>query len=118
MEETLKILVVDDDDVDRMAVCRALKTAGVEIAISEAVDCRSAIAELKNTAFDCIFLDYRLPDRDGLSLIKDLRQNEIRTPINGVIGMTDLILDSKLEPQQREYLEIVKRSADSLLALV
>ena len=44
--------------------------------------------------------------------------HEIRTPMNGIIGMTDLTLDTKLSVKQREYLEMVKASADSLLGVV
>ena len=44
--------------------------------------------------------------------------HEIRTPINGIIGMTDVTLSTDLDAEQREYLELVKFSADSLLGIV
>jgi CheY-like chemotaxis protein/nitrogen-specific signal transduction histidine kinase len=44
--------------------------------------------------------------------------HEIRTPMTGIIGMTELTLDTELTEEQREYLMIVKASADSLLALL
>jgi signal transduction histidine kinase len=81
MEETLSILLVDYDTVDRMAVRDALTKADVRMELSEVEDCESAIAALNDNSYDCVFLDYRLPDQDGLTLIQKIRRAKIKVPL-------------------------------------
>lgn len=85
----LTILLIDDDEVDRMAVRRALKKASVAAQFHEATDAEEALALVSETPFDCIFLDYRLPDYDGLDLIKQFKAMGIQVPLIVLTGQGD-----------------------------
>ncbi|NJN16490.1 MAG: response regulator [Oscillochloris sp.] len=88
-ESPLTILVVDDDAVDRRSVRRAFHTLGESPAIEEAVDSHEAYEKLKTQSFDCVLLDYRLPDADGLAIVRELRRRGLQTPIIVLTGQGD-----------------------------
>ena len=82
MEEGIKILVIDDDAVDRQTLRRALKKADLEFSLTEFYEAPEVLNHLAgNNNYDCIFLDYLLPGTDGLALLKKLRLGGTKTPI-------------------------------------
>ncbi len=85
-EKKLTILIVDDDEIDRMAVKRSLKSSALNIKIEEAKSAIECISILKCEQFDCVFLDYLLPDGDGLTTLKSLRAAEINVPVIMLTG--------------------------------
>lgn len=89
MEALYKVLIIDDDEVDRLAVRRAFKAAGMRIEFAEASSYREAMTILDTQNFDAIFLDYRLPDEDGLTLVQDLRRNNVKIPLIVLTGQGD-----------------------------
>ncbi|MBV8885657.1 MAG: PAS domain S-box protein, partial [Chroococcidiopsidaceae cyanobacterium CP_BM_RX_35] len=113
--ETVKILLVDDDEVDRMAVRRALKAPGVQMEILEVSDCKGALAALQQQEFDCVFLDYRLPDGDGLSLVQQVRALNIAVPLVVLTGQGDeQVAVQVMKAGAYDYLSKAKVTPDSL----
>jgi PAS domain S-box-containing protein len=89
MSEHFRILVVDDDQVDRMAVLRGLRSAGVSMEAREATSVDAARAALEEDEFDCVFLDYQLPGGDGLRVLREVRERGITTPVVMLTGQSD-----------------------------
>jgi signal transduction histidine kinase len=62
----IELLLVDDDEIDRELVCRLLDPAH---SVREASTAQEALRAIDNARPDCVLLDYRLPDMDGLQLL-------------------------------------------------
>ncbi|MEM7039417.1 MAG: response regulator, partial [Bacteroidota bacterium] len=89
MEEPIRILIIDDDEVDRMTVKRALRKAGIQAETDSADSIDAAWEVIRSKTFDCVFLDYRLPGGDGLELLREFRQEGFQMPIIVVTSQGD-----------------------------
>lgn len=76
MDTLTRILLIDDDQVDRKMVRRALEKSGLPHDLVEAPDGASGLRCAKEQAFDCVLLDYRLPDVDAFELLAVLLSAE------------------------------------------
>ena len=72
LNTTMKILIIDDDKVDRASLKRDLRNTHLVSKIVEAETGRLGIEHFKQESFDCILLDYYLPDKEGLEVLKEL----------------------------------------------
>ncbi|MEL7085951.1 MAG: ATP-binding protein [Cyanobacteria bacterium J06597_1] len=117
--DALKILVVDDDFVDRMAIHRAIDSSSLRADCDEVCNGREAVAAVQQNGYDCAFLDYQLPDTDGLSLVKDIRNVGIGIPLIVLTGQGDeQIAVELMKAGASDYLSKSKLSSDNLEQLV
>ncbi len=84
VELTAKVLVLDDEPLIRLMVCSKLEQAGA--LVSEASCCAEALELARNTDFDAALFDYRLPDGDGLDVVRQLRKEGFGFPIAMLSG--------------------------------
>ncbi len=103
----MKILIVDDDIVDRESIKRALKEMQGKVVTTEADCVDKALLLCNSTQFDVILLDYRMPRRDGLELILDLKER-------GISNDNIILMMSNSEDEELA-LECIKAGAQDFL---
>jgi signal transduction histidine kinase len=119
MEDQLKILIVDDDEVDRLTIGRALNKSGILMERVEATTAAEAIAALTTSSFDSVFLDYSLPDQDGLALIQAIRKAGIKAPLIVLTGQGDEQLAVEcMKAGASDYLSKSKIGSDRLASIL
>ncbi len=136
MSESLRLLVIDDDLVDRLAIRRAVEQSGLGASIEEAGDGDEALAKVATHTFDCLLLDQDLPGLSGIELTRQLRAAGRQMPIVFVTGrqaedilseaidagVTDFIPKNDLSPRRLGLrinfaIRIAKAEAESAQAV-
>ncbi len=87
MTGALRILIVDDDVVDRKFIKRQLSETGLDIVTEEIGSAEEGLTMMEANAFDCVLLDFELPEMNGIEFLVRQRQHA-ETPAPAVIMLT------------------------------
>ena len=102
--DLMRVLVVEDNKKTAAFITKALKSEGFAANVLEDGD--EALLTIASTPFDAVVLDIMLPGRDGLSVVRQLRAGNNRTPV--------LLLSARGEVNER--VEGLNAGADDYLA--
>jgi signal transduction histidine kinase len=88
MSDSVRILVIDDSEDDRLLYRRCLqKSVGIRYAVSESANGEEGLAVIDKESFACVLLDYSLPGRNGVEILKRIR---VKHPFVPVVMLTGL----------------------------
>lgn len=93
---TPRVLVLDDDEIDRERVRRFLARAEFRAEVLEAADPAASLASLRQLAPDAVVLDYNFPRHDGLSVLRELRERDSTISVVVLTGYDDTALAVEL----------------------
>ncbi len=81
----MRVLLIDDNLYDRRAIRRLTRRLNLELSLEEAIDVASAMQLLAVEAFDCLLVDYQLPDGNGVELLKTLMASNADGPVPAIM---------------------------------
>ena len=89
IKRPLRILVVEDDELDRRAVRRFLQQCGIATVADEAASAEETLRRIGSSDYDCVLLDYYIPGVNGLALFQKIRELEANMPVVIFTGRGD-----------------------------
>ena len=96
----MKLLLIDDNELDRQAIVRTFKKTEWDITIAQASSASEGLEQFDSSDFDAVLLDYRLPDIDGMEVLQLLNKHPSHHA--AIIILTGASADDDLE---REFIE-------------
>ena len=97
-----KILIVDDEDALREILSVELSLSGADV--SQAESGAKGLESIRNGAFDTIISDIRMPDVDGITLLKSVKSEFPKTQVYLVTGFADISREEAIELGAEEVL--------------
>lgn len=89
LNHTLKILVIEDELIDQKIIKRAINNSGIISEVQIVDSSKSAFELIKSQQFDCIFIDYLLPELNGIEVVKKLASMGVKSPMVIITSQTD-----------------------------
>ena len=119
LTKPIRILVVDDDAIDRMALHRSLRGTPLNTVVQEATNVEEALETVFDSEYDCIFVDYHLPGQNGLAFVQKIRQQGVDTPLVVLTGQgSEQTAVELMKAGASDYLPKNKLSSETLTRIV
>ena len=85
----LRLLLVEDDELDRRAVRRCLQQCGIPVIAEDATSAEETLQRIASNGYDCVLLDYYIPGVRGLALFQKIREVATNMPVVIFTGRGD-----------------------------
>jgi PAS domain S-box-containing protein len=85
----LRLLLVEDDELDRRAVRRCLQQCGIPVTAEDATSAEETLQRIASVRYDCVLLDYYIPGVTGLALFQKIREVASAMPVVIFTGRGD-----------------------------